>query len=154
MSSKVRYTRVTASPSMSCSRPWIAPGASRVRSACAWAPRLLTSDAERSRPMSIIPRAGPPPLPSSTGAAASIRIPILHETVAVDPVAPVRGRDGDPVDHQVERKVDAPQGDAGVRALQFREARHDDLLLDQDFRHPEDDENTCRQGGHLGADVH
>jgi len=184
--------------------------------------------------MNIIPRAGPPPLPSSTGAAASIRIPrfvssspsrrasfaqfarqgevhrqslegrqiqperpvgrkvqrlgrqdaalriddeqdidselpesgvgdvgfdeirivILRETVGVYPVAPVRGRDGDPVNHQVERKVDAPHGDAGVPALQLREARHDDLLLDQDFGDPEGQENTCRKGCTLGADVH
>ena len=66
---------MTASPSTSRSGIRALCCAIIVRSACSCAAICLISAAESKRPIITIPRTGPCPVPSSTGDAASIKIP-------------------------------------------------------------------------------
>jgi hypothetical protein len=86
--------------------------------------------------------------------AHELGVVICHEAVGVVPVAPVRGRQREPVQRQVDRVVDAAHRGAGVVMLEFSETGHEDAVFYEDLDHPQDHEHGGDQRDDLGAYRH
>ena len=83
-----------------------------------------------------------------------MRVTIYDEAVRFVPIAPLGGRLRQTSERQFECAVDAAHGRVRTGALQLRETRHHDALLDQDLGEAEDQEDAGEQGDQLETDFH